>query len=103
MIRVALRSQDECITGFEATGHAGYAEAGYDIVCAAVSILTTTCANALETVAGVKPTVKTSDGRMHVTLPKDSGHDAQVILQTLRQGLRDLAEEYSRYILLNEL
>ena len=57
----------------------------------------------LETVAGVKPTVKTSDGRMHVTLPKDSGHDAQVILQTMRQGLRDLAEEYSRYILLNEL
>ncbi len=103
MIRVALRSQDECITGFDVKGHAGYAEAGQDIVCAAVSVLTTTCVNALETVAGVKPTVKTSDGRMRVVVPKDSGHDAQVILQTLRQGLRDLAEQYSRYILLNEL
>ena len=39
---------------------------------------------------------------MLLALPKDSGHDAQVILQTMRQGLRDLAEEYSRYILLNE-
>ncbi len=103
MIRVALRSQDECITGFDVKGHAGYAEAGQDIVCAAVSVLTTTCVNALETVAGVKPTVKTSDGRMHVVVPRNSGHDAQVILQTLRQGLRDLAEQYSRYILLNEL
>ena len=103
MIRVALRSQDECITGFDVKGHAGYAEAGQDIVCAAVSVLTTTCVNALETVAGVKPTVKTSDGRMRVVVPRNSGHDAQVILQTLRQGLRDLAEEYSRYILLNEL
>ena len=103
MIRVTLRSQGECITGFDVKGHAGYAEAGQDIVCAAVSVLTITCANALETVAGVKPTVKTSDGCMRLTLPKDSGHDAQVILQTLRQGLRDLAEQYSRYILLNEL
>ena len=103
MIRVALRSQDECITGFDVKGHAGYAEAGQDIVCAAVSVLTTTCVNALETVAGVKPTVKTSDGRMRVVVPRNSGHDAQVILQTLRQGLRDLAEHYSRYILLNEL
>lgn len=103
MIRVALRSQDECITGFDVKGHAGYAEAGQDIVCAAVSVLTTTCVNALETVAGVKPTVKTSDGRMRVVVPRNSGHDAQVILRTLRQGLRDLAEQYSRYILLNEL
>ena len=103
MIRVTLRSQDECITGFDVKGHAGYAEAGQDIVCAAVSVLTTTCVNALETVAGVKPTVKTSDGRMRVVVPRNSGHDAQVILQTLRQGLRDLAEQYSRYILLNEL
>ena len=103
MIRVALHSQGGCITGFEVKGHAGYAEAGQDIVCAAVSILTTTCANALETVAGVKPMVKASEGYMLLALPIGSGHDAQVILQTLRQGLRDLAEQYSRYILLNEL
>lgn len=103
MIRVTLHSQGGCIIGFEVKGHAGFAEAGQDIVCAAVSILTTTCANALETVAGVRPMVKASEGRMLLALPNGSGHDAQVILQTMRQGLRDLAEEYSRYILLNEL
>jgi hypothetical protein len=103
MIRVTLRSQDGQITGFECTGHAGYAEAGSDIVCAAVSILTTTCANALETVAGVKPQVKASSGRMALSLPQGSGRDAQVILQTLRQGLRDLADEYSQYVLLKEM
>ena len=103
MIRVTLHRRGELITGFECAGHAGFAEAGSDIVCAAVSILTTTCANALESVAGCKPTVKAAPGKMTVALPDGSGHDAQVILQTLRQGLRDLAEEYSRYILLNEL
>ncbi|MBQ7655258.1 MAG: ribosomal-processing cysteine protease Prp [Clostridia bacterium] len=103
MIRVTLHSQGECITGFEVTGHAGYAEAGQDIVCAAVSILTATCANALETVAGVKPMVKAKEGHMLLALPNGSGRDAQVILRTMRQGLRDLSQEYSRYLLLNEL
>ena len=34
--------------GFDAKGHAGYAEAGDDIVCAAASILMINTANALE-------------------------------------------------------
>ena len=103
MIRVTLHTKGECITGFDVKGHAGYAEAGQDIVCAAVSVLTTTCVNALETVAGVKPLVKATAGRMILALPANAGRDAQVIMKTLRQGLRDLAEQYSRYILLNEL
>ncbi|MBR3019034.1 MAG: ribosomal-processing cysteine protease Prp [Clostridia bacterium] len=102
MIRVTLHSRGEMITGFEVTGHAGYAEAGNDIVCAAVSILTTTCANALESVAGVKPMVKANEGHMLLALPSGSGHDAQVILRSMRQGFRDLAGEYPRYLLLKE-
>ena len=102
MIQITLYSQGDEITGFACTGHAGYAEYGSDIVCAAVSILTTTCVNALESVAGLKPTIKASSGNMKVTLPPGSGRDAQVIFQTLRQGLRDLQAEYSQYLLLNE-
>ena len=103
MIRFTLHSKGDLLTGFKCIGHADYAEEGSDIVCAAVSILTTTCANALESVAGIKPVVKAKDGNMFLALPKGGGHDAQVILQTLRQGLRDIAEEYPRYLLLNEL
>ena len=102
MIRVTLHRTGEAITGFECRGHAGYAPAGQDIVCAAVSILTTTCVNALESVAGVKPEAQAKDGRMAVSLPRDAGHDAQVILRAMRQGLRDLAEEYPQYLQLNE-
>ena len=102
MIRVTLQRKGETITGFECTGHAGFAQAGSDIVCAAVSILTTTCANALETVAGVTPKVQASPGKMALSLPENAGHDAQVILETMRQGLRDLAEEYPRYFQLIE-
>ncbi len=39
-------------TGFSATGHAGYAKAGEDIVCAAASVLMINTVNALEIYAG---------------------------------------------------
>ena len=51
MIRVTFLQKDGLLAGFECRGHAGYAPAGEDIVCAAVSVLTTTCVNAMETVA----------------------------------------------------
>ena len=49
---ILFRDAEGRYTGFEVKGHSGYAEAGSDIVCAAVSILTTTCVNAMESVAG---------------------------------------------------
>ena len=102
MIRVTLHRKGDLITGFECIGHAGFAEEGSDIVCAAVSILTTTCANALESVAGLKPLVKAAPGKMILALPDGSGHDAQVILKTMRQGMRDLQTAYPDYVLLKE-
>ena len=102
MIRITLHLAGDEITGFECRGHAGYAESGSDIVCAAVSILTTTCANALESVAGVIPEVEAKEGRMRLDLPAGAGHDAQVILLSMLQGLRDVAESYPQYLQLNE-
>ena len=43
-----VRGKDD-IRGFLSAGHADWAEEGSDIVCAAVSALTQTCVNALET------------------------------------------------------
>ena len=103
MIRIALFRAGEKILGFECKGHAGYAEAGNDIVCAAVSILTTTCANALESVAGKEAEAEVSDGFMKVVLPeKEVSPETQIIFQTIFQGLSDLAEEYPKYLRLTE-
>jgi len=102
MIRVTLHWKGGLIAGFECKGHAGFAEAGQDIVCAAVSTLTTTCANALETVAGVKPTVTSRSGSMRLSLPAGAGPDAQVILKSMRQGLCDLKEAYPDHLQITE-
>lgn len=98
MTRVTILRAGGLITGFECKGHSGYAEEGKDIVCAAVSALTTTAVNALESVAGVKPCVTIGDARMIVSLTDGGNHDAQVILKALTQGLHDIASAYPNHL-----
>lgn len=100
MTTVTVR-RDECgVRAISVSGHAGFARSGRDIVCAAASILITTCANALESVAGVIPTVEVDEhsAAITVTLPLDLSpeeeHDAQLIMETTLRGFSDVAQEY---------
>ena len=90
------------LCGIRVSGHAGYAPAGEDIVCAAASVLITTCANALESVAGIRPDVSQKPVMIQVALPGGLSpadeHDARVILRTAEQGFRDIAAQYPSYL-----
>ncbi len=90
------------LCGIRVSGHAGYAPAGEDIVCAAASVLITTCANALETVADICPEVSQKPAMIQVSLPGGlspaSEHDAQIILRTAEQGFLDIAAQYPSYL-----
>ena len=46
-VTIYKNQTEECV-GFRMFGHAGYAEAGEDIVCAAISVLTINTMNAIE-------------------------------------------------------
>ena len=104
MTTVQVRRDENGVCGLKVKGHAGYAEEGSDIVCAAASILITTCINALEAVAGIIPQVEENErtALMSVLLPKGLGpeqdHDARIILKTTLQGFSDIAAEYPRYL-----
>jgi uncharacterized protein YsxB (DUF464 family) len=104
MTTVTLLLTQEQFCGFACEGHADYAESGSDIVCAAVSALTLTCVNALESVAGIAPKVKRrpKDAYLQVLLPEDitqeQRHDSQVLLRFLQQGIGDLAEQYPKHV-----
>ena len=52
MIDVIIHKNEVHYTGFHVRGHAGYAEQGKDIVCAAVSALTLTLENSLSVLSG---------------------------------------------------
>lgn len=104
MTTVTVERDGGRVRGIRVSGHAGYAERGEDIVCAAASVLITTCANALESVAGVKPRVtqKPKSAVIEVALPdamsESQAHDAQVVINTVLQGFSDIATEYPAYL-----
>ena len=105
MVKVHMLFRDERLCGFRMEGHAG-GEAGSDIVCAGISVLTTTCVNALESVAGIEAEVRGGeDGFLEARLPSSltdtQMHDAQVLMGALHQGLSDLADGYPKYIQLS--
>lgn len=83
-----------------AEGHAGYAPAGQDIVCAAVSVLAQTLANKVEAAArsGRLLTSCVQHGETFVVqaLPKPGPNDLMVAswFDFVEEGLRALAEEH---------
>ncbi len=104
MTTVTVRRDERGVRGLCVSGHAGYAQSGSDIVCAAASVLITTCANAMESVAKVTPVLEVSQepARIVVSLPKalspECEHDARLVLQTCLTGFEDIAAQYPKYL-----
>ncbi len=95
MTRVRFLERDGMLLGYEVSGHAGYAQKGEDIVCAAVSALTQTALIGLSEVvkAPVDWSVDEKKARLSARVLKSS-EGAQLILRTLEAGLRSIAEQY---------
>ena len=91
------RRPDGLLTGYRVNGHTGYAPAGEDIVCSAISFLSITCANALESIAGQAPKVQEVDGYLEVRIPSPN-EKASTILKVFEQGALDLENSYKRYV-----
>ena len=107
MITAVLYREGENLTGCRIEGHSGWANAGSDIVCAAVSILGCTCVNALESVCGVIPEIteyNEKKGVLAFELPAITEADnekAQILMKALKQGLDDLTAEYPQNVTLS--
>ncbi len=88
--------------GFRCLGHAGYAEPGQDIVCAAVSVLVINTANSIETlVPGEKPEIRSDrkTGLISCILKDDLSSEAELLLRSMLLGLKGIEEEYgSRFL-----
>lgn len=96
------RGRSGKLRGFSAVGHTGSAPQGEDLVCAGVSALTQTAANALEAVAGVVPITHVGEGFLSVRLPRGLSagqlYRAQIILRTVRRGLMDMEAAYPQHV-----
>ncbi|MBQ8769193.1 MAG: ribosomal-processing cysteine protease Prp [Oscillospiraceae bacterium] len=90
------------ITGFSVSGHSGYAEAGSDIVCAAISAVVTMAEATINEVCGAnaKVRVKEEDARITLTLPTscDEEDAIQAVLAGMMLTLCSMRDDYSDYI-----
>lgn len=104
MTTVTFLTEGKRVAGFEAVGHSGYAEAGADIVCAAltsaVRLVEATVNDVLGLSAGVR--VREEDARISFRLPGGLSGPAEDVCQALLTGmmvyLTQLHEEYPENI-----
>lgn len=85
----------------EVTGHAGYAPAGQDIVCAAVSILTMTLENMVSDHAeSLRPQIYRKAGEIRVSCSPTKGNSKRctTIFDTIFGGFELLSMNYPEYV-----
>ena len=94
--------EEDRIKGFSVSGHSGYAEAGADIVCAAVSAVVTMAEATINDVCGAKAKVreKHDQNRITLTLPIscDEEDTVQAVLSGMMLTLISMRDDYPDYI-----
>lgn len=80
--------------GFSADGHAEYADPGEDIVCAAVSVLTTNTINAIETFTDDEISYETDDGYLKFEISGKISQESQLLLNAMMLGLQSIEKSY---------
>ena len=102
MTRCEFFTEEDRITGFSISGHSGYAEAGQDIVCAAVSAVVTMAEATINDVCGAKAKVRVKDeqARITLTLPVscDEEETVQAVLAGMMITLAGMRDDYPDYI-----
>ena len=102
MTRCEFFTEEDRITGFTISGHSGYAEAGSDIVCAAISAVVSMAEATINDVCGAKAKVRVKDDQARVTLMLPASCDEEDTVQAVLAGmmltLMSLRDDYPDYI-----
>ena len=97
MITIEIRKSGEDYVGFSSKGHAGYAEEGYDIICAAVSVLAVNTINSIEKFTEDAFKAEAKDGMVRwkfTELP--ISNEAKLLMDALVLGLEYIRESYGK-------
>jgi len=98
MIEVLFRRNASGFKGFKVNGHSGYADRGYDVVCASVSSLTIHTAEMLVSDLDIEARVEQDEkGYLSVEL-KDTNELSEMMIKALIRSLQSIEEEYSDYL-----
>ena len=96
MIRAEFYEKQGLLTGFRFSGHSGHAEAGKDVVCAAVSSAVQLTANILNEL-GMEPDVNVGDNVIEC-ICENGGDVPSGVLNVLKQHFEAILEEFPNTI-----
>ncbi len=96
-----IKSKSGNYKGMTCSGHAGYAKAGNDIVCAAVSMLVINTINSLEALTGTEMQVFTNqeEGYIDCKFLTELNEGGTLLMDSLVLGLNGTVEEYGKKFL----
>ena len=107
MTSITIKRKHKDIIGYTVEGHTGFGTEGEDIVCAAVSSLSTATLNGLTDVVGLTVGYEVREAYLTCILPdtmsEKEAAGAKVLLNTMYLSLKDLEEQYGKYITITEL
>ena len=106
MVNVEIKIKDGKAVGFNAKGHALYANPGEDIVCSAISALTQTTLLGLLEIIEIKTDYSINDNAYIDCIVDDGNIDklekADLIIRVMQKGLCNIAENYGKYLSVSE-
>ncbi|MDO5707408.1 MAG: ribosomal-processing cysteine protease Prp [Andreesenia angusta] len=108
MTEIKIVKNDGYIVSYTISGHTGYGEEGYDILCSAISFISQTVILSLNEVCKIKSediNFKIEDGYLGVCLnfdlPKEKMECSEIVMNTMLTGFKSLLEGYPDHITLN--
>ena len=97
MIEIKVKKEKDVVKYIKISGHAEYAEEGFDIVCASVSCIAITTVNALISINEDCIVYSESDGLLEIGILK---HDEIIdkLIDNMLSLLENLSKDYEKYV-----
>lgn len=107
MIKAQFLSEKDVFCGYLLQGHADSGEYGYDIVCAAVSVLAINTINSLEQLTSYRPQVDSDDEnggylKVHLSAVEAKDPAVQLLLNSFAMGIHSINDNYQEYITIED-
>ncbi|MCD7723914.1 MAG: ribosomal-processing cysteine protease Prp [Clostridiales bacterium] len=97
MTTVEFYAANGLLTGFKASGHAGRAQSGQNIVCAFISSACEMAANTISEIIALPCETNVSPGLLEIKINGSAGA-AQDVLNGLKLHLTELQKDYEKEI-----
>ena len=102
MITVTIYKDSGKYHHFSVEGHAGYAQEGYDIICAAVSALTVNTVNSIEAFTEDDFSAEEKNGFLTCQFKSRPSSKTELLMDSMVLGLSEVEKKYGKkYLTLN--